>query len=79
MKLTILGKLLAVLQILVAIWYFDWNSWNHVIVSFLLFISGVVTLIAGSRSRRLMGIKHALQIVGLVTVVFLLIKLLFVG
>jgi hypothetical protein len=79
MNLTILGILLAVIQILLAIWYFDWNSWDHIIVSILLFLGGIIGFLVNTQSKFLMKIKKLIHIIGFALVIFLLIKLLFIG
>lgn len=79
MKLNILGILLAVIQILFAVWYFDWQSWNQILVSVLLFLSGIITLLADQQSIFLLKLKNRLQIVSGIIIVIILIKLIFIG
>ena len=79
MKSNILGKLLAVIQILLAIWYFDWQNWNQIFISTLLFLSGVIGFLIDAQSKFLTKVKKLLQIIAGVIVVILLVKLLFVG
>ncbi len=79
MNLKILGLLLGIIQILVAIWYFDWNSWNSIIVSILLFLSGIAGFLVDTQSRLLLKIKELIYIIGLSLVFILLIRILFIG
>lgn len=79
MKLNILGILLGSIQILLAIWYFDWQSWNQILVSNLLFLSGIITLLADKQSVFLTRLKKCLQVIAGVFVVVLIIKVIFVG
>jgi len=79
MNLKKLGTLLAIIQILLAIWYFDWDSWNYIIVSILLFIGGTCGILTEIKSGFLIRIKELLQIIGVTIVILFLIKLIFVG
>jgi hypothetical protein len=78
MNLKILGILLSIIQILVGIWYFDWHSWNHIIVSVLLFLGGSVGFLTDAKSKFLMKVKRFIQIFGLMILILYLIKLFFV-
>ncbi|MDQ3180267.1 MAG: hypothetical protein M3Q33_07080 [Acidobacteriota bacterium] len=79
MKLNILGKLLAVIQILIAIWYFDWQSWNQIFISILLFLSGIISLLVDKQSVFLAKLKKCLQVIAGIVVVIILVKLIFIG
>jgi hypothetical protein len=74
-----LGRLLGIIQILVALWYFDWHSWNQFFVSILLFLGGIYGLLTETQSKFLIKIRKVIFIVVLPIVVVFLIKLLFVG
>lgn len=79
MKSNILGKLLAVIQILIAIWYFDWQSWSQIFISILLFLSGIVNLLVDKQSVFLVKLKKRLQVIAGIFVVIIFIKLIFFG
>jgi len=79
MKLNILGKLLAAIQILIAIWYFDWQSWNQIFISILLFLSGIIGFLIDTQSKFLEKLKKCLQVIAGMVVVIILIKLIFIG
>ena len=79
MKLSFFGKLLGIAQILFAVWYFNWQSWNQILVSVLLFLGGVITFLADSQSKPVIKLKNSLQVISGVAIVIFLIKLLFVG
>lgn len=79
MNLKILGILLGIIQLLLAIWYFNWNSWNHIIVSILLFLGAMNVFLGNPQSRFLIQTKRLIHIVVLAIVTLLVIKLLFVG
>ncbi len=71
--------LLAIIQILLAFWYFDWNSWTSIIVAGLLFLSGVMIFLTGFQSKILSKIKEFIYIIGFLLVFILLIKILLIG
>jgi len=78
MNLRILGLFLGVFQILIAIWYFDWDSWVQLTVSTVLFLSGTSLLVreAGFRSFQKVGI--GLLYVGAAIALLLIFKVWFV-
>jgi len=79
MKQGILGKILGIILILIAIWYFDWNKWNPIIVSTVLFLSGLNSLFRDSESDFLRKLSRILLYVGLFIAIFLIFKVLLVG
>lgn len=79
MKLDILGKLLGIFQILVAIWYFDWNNWTQISVSTVLFLSGISILSRDAKSEPIRKTGRFLLWVGFIVAIFLIFKVLFVG
>lgn len=79
MNLKILGILLGISVILIAIWNFDRNSWNQIIISTLLFSSGLITLLTDSESKFLQEARGILLYVAGIIVIFLIFKVLFVG
>ena len=79
MNLKILGILLGIIEILAAIWYFDWQSCNHIIISILLFLGGINSFLPNPQSKFLVKIKKLIQIIVYVLIIFFLVKLLFVG
>lgn len=50
MKLSWVGRLLGIIQIMIAIWYFDWNSWDHIATSVVLLFSAIYLLFIDSGS-----------------------------
>lgn len=79
MILKILGILLGISVIVIAIWTFDWNSWNQIIISALLFLSGLVTLLTNAESKFLQKLRSfSLYIAGIIAI-FLILKIVFVG
>ncbi len=79
MKLKILGVLLGVIQILLSFWYFDWNSWNQIIISILLFLGGINVFLSNPQSKLLIQIKRVIRTIIFVMVILLFIRILFVG
>lgn len=74
MKSDIIGKLLAVALILVAIWTFDWHSWNQIFISVLLFLSGIIILLMEKKSLFSTKLKNFLQFVSIIIVIIMLIN-----
>ncbi len=79
MNLKILGIILGVVQILLAIWYFDWNSWNQILVSALLFLGAINVFLTNPQSKFSIQVIRLTQIIAVTIVFILLLKLLFVG
>ncbi len=73
MKLNI-GKLLAIIQILLGIWYFDWHSWSLITVSIILFLSGILGFLPNPKSKFLTKSKTLIQIITVTLAVILIIK-----
>lgn len=79
MNLKILGILLGLFLILVAIWDFDWNNWNKIIVSTLLFLSGLSNVLTDAESKVLQKWRSfLLYVIGFIIILFIF-KILFVG
>lgn len=79
MKLKILLKISAIIQILLGIWYFDWNSCNQIMVSTLQFLGGLGFLLILAKSEYLQKAGDFILFIGGIIVVFLIFKILFVG
>ena len=79
MNLKHLGILLGVIEILVAIWYFDLHSWNQIFVSIALFIGGILSFLPNPQSNFLIKIKKLIHIMVFMLFIIFFIKLLFVG
>ncbi len=79
MNLKILGGLLGVFLILVSVWSFDWNNWNKIIVSILLFLSGLITLSTNMQSEFLQKTRSFLLYICGIAAIFLVFKLLILG
>ena len=73
------GKLLGIIQILLAVWYFDWHNWTQIIISVLLVLNGTLSFLTDTQSKFLTKSKKFIQIVALTIVVILLIKLYLTG
>jgi hypothetical protein len=78
MKLNI-GKLLGIIQILLAVWYFEWHNGTRIIVSILLILNGTLSFLTDTQSKFLTKSKKFIQIAALTIVVMLTIKLFFIG
>jgi hypothetical protein len=78
-KLSMLGRILGVIQILVAIFVLDMKSWNQIIVSLLLFLGGTLMLTAGVDSPAIRKVRGVLSLVAVAISVALIIKILTVG
>lgn len=79
MNLKILGILLGLFLISVAIWDFDWNNWNKIIVSTLLFLSGLSNILTAAESKTLQTWRSfLLYAIGFIIILFIF-KILFVG
>lgn len=75
-KLGMLGKILGVIQILVAIFVLDVKSWNQIIVSALLFLGGTLMLTAEVDSTAIRKVRGVLSLVAVAISVALIIKIL---
>jgi hypothetical protein len=78
-KLGMLGRILGVIQILVAIFVLDVKSWNQIIVSVLLFLGGTLMLTAEIDSTTIRRVRGVLSFVAVAISVALIIKILTVG
>jgi hypothetical protein len=78
-KLGMLGRILGVIQILVAIFVLDMKSWNQIIVSVLLFLGGTLMLTAEIDSTTIRRVRGVLSFVAVAISVALIIKILTVG
>jgi hypothetical protein len=78
-KLGMLGKILGVIQILVAIFVLDMKSWNQIIVSVLLFLGGALMLTAGVDSTAIRKSRNVLSFIAVAISVALIVKILTVG
>ncbi len=79
MNLKILGVLLGIFVILVAIWSFDWSNWNQIIISILLFSSGIITVLSNAKHKFLQKARNILLYITGIMVIFLIFKMLLVG
>jgi hypothetical protein len=66
-------------QIVIAIWYFDWNSTTQMIISAVLLLSGVSVLLIDAKSKPLQKTGSYLLYIGTVIALFLLFKSIFIG
>jgi len=78
-KLSIVGKILGVLQILVAVLFLDLNSRNGIMVSVVLFLGGVLTLSADVSSPFLRKARSLLSYITILIAVMFILKLLTIG
>jgi hypothetical protein len=78
-KLGMLGKILGVIQILVAIFVLDVKSWNQIIVSALLFLGGTLMLTAEVDSAAIRKARGVLSFIAVAISVALIVKILTVG
>ncbi len=76
MNLKIIGIALAVVQILIAVWYFDWHSTNQMLLSGALGLSGASNLLLETESEKLKSTRRFLRNAALVCAVVLLLKML---
>lgn len=74
-----IGVLLAVFNIIVAVWYFDWNSPTQIIISILLFLSGLSLLLRDAESETLRKASSYLLYIAGIIAVLLIFKKLFIG
>ncbi len=79
MNIKIIGKILAVILILVAIYTFEWNDLNKIIVSILLSLSAATILIEDARSEFWQDLRKFLRQANIALAVFLLLKIIFFG
>ena len=79
MNIKIIGKLLAVILLLMAIYTFDWNDLNKIIVSILLSLSAATILIEDVKSEFWQNLRKFLRQANLALAVFLLLKIVFFG
>jgi hypothetical protein len=74
-KLSLLGKILGVLQMVIAVFVLDMNSWNGILVSVLLFLGGVLLLTADVTSTVFQSARRVLSYITILIAVALIIKL----
>lgn len=75
-----LGALIAIFQIIVAIWYFDWNSVTQIIISAVLFLSGLSLLLRDAESKSLQKAgSYLLYTAAFIILLFLIFKSLLIG
>ena len=79
MKIDILGKIVAVILFLAAFYTFDTFSLNSLIISILLFNSGIRMFLEGSRSQLAGSIKKFLFWFNLLLLVLLFLKMFLIG
>lgn len=79
MKRKKVGVLIAGFQIVIAIWYFDWSSTTQMIISTVLFLSGLSILLidAESEYKQKAG-SYLLYIGGVIIALFLIFKSLLI-
>lgn len=78
-KLSIVGKILGMLQILVAVLFLDLNSRNGIMVSVLLFLGGVLMLSADVSSPFLGKARSLLSYITILIAVMFILKVLTIG
>jgi hypothetical protein len=74
-----IGVLIAVFNMIVAVWYFDWNSRTQIIISAALFLSGISLLLTDAVSEPRQKAGSYLLYLGGILAVLLLFKKLFIG
>ncbi|HLM02719.1 MAG TPA: hypothetical protein VK400_16825 [Pyrinomonadaceae bacterium] len=73
------GVLIAMFQIVIAIWYFDWNSTSQMIISTALFLSGLSVLLIDAESKPMQKAGSYLLYIGGIIGFLLIFKSLFIG
>ncbi len=79
MNQKIIPIVLGVVQILIALFYFDWSSTNQIFVSILLFLSGISLLLSLAESVAIKKASRYLLFAAGALAVLLLLKVLLVG
>ena len=79
MNQTFVVLILGVVQLILAVWYFDTSSSNQVIVSVLLFLSGASLLLQLSESYPLRRSARYMRLGAAALAVLLILKILLVG
>jgi uncharacterized membrane protein len=79
MNQKIVPVVLGIVQILIALFYFDWSSTNQIFVSILLFLSGTSLLLSIAESVSIKKASRFLLIAAGALGVLLLFKVLLVG
>lgn len=72
------GVLIAGFQIVIAIWYFDWSSTTQMIISTVLFLSGLSILLIDAESKLKQKAGSYLLYIGGVIALFLIFKSLLI-
>ncbi|MBS1797161.1 MAG: hypothetical protein JSS81_25260 [Acidobacteria bacterium] len=70
---------LGFLLIVVAFWNFEWGNWNRVIISTLLFLTGVYNLTIGAESAAIRKKRRVLRRLVEIATVLLILKILLYG
>jgi hypothetical protein len=68
------GIFLGVVLILIAIWEFDWNSWTQIIISILLFLSGLSNVFRNKQSELIQKVSSFLLYASWIIIFFLVLK-----
>lgn len=71
--------MIAMFQIVIAIWYFDWNSTSQMIISTALFLSGLSVLLIDAESKPMQKAGSYLLYIGGIIGFLLIFKSLFIG
>lgn len=79
MKIKILGKIFGIILIFVAIWNFDWDSWNQITISFVLILSAFNLLFKDSESEFLQRASKLSLYTAFFISIILIFKVLLVG
>jgi len=79
MNIKIIGKILAIINILLAVYVFDWSSWNKTIISSLLFLIGISLFLKDSKTEVYRELSKSLHRIAFIISIFFIIKLIFVG
>ena len=75
----IIGKIIAVLLIFAAIYIFEWNDLNMIIVSILLFLSGATILTEDAGSEFWQDLRKFLRRANIALAILFILKMLILG
>jgi hypothetical protein len=74
-----LGKVIAIIDLLVAVYVFDWNDWNKIIISILLLLSGIGLFLQDSERKSYKELSTTLFGIAFIIAVLFLLKLIILG
>ena len=77
--MNLIGKIIAVVTIIIAIYTFDWHTFNQIVIPILLMMSATLILLKDKRTPFARKLNDFLVKAGVVLAVILILKMIFIG